>query len=516
MQPSPEAMAQMQLALAREEAREHQRRLMQGLGRPIISWADRNGYRCVCVGKEVHWSKTWQTFPDFLGDFIKRVMTPEWGGAEIKKPLAERHPLMQWYDKFCAFQRAQQRNDKGIYSAEPTGAVAAYLGLAYDLYLCAHNAELPELLLKRLRNPATFEGARYEARIIGSLARAGFTIELEDETDSKRSHCELTATHRQTGRKFSVECKAVSSSSSRAGTSSEPARIRSQLFKALSKQADHDRLIFIELNRAGIKPDDTDHAWVRDLDADLERAENEITIDGKPAPPAYVIVTNYGALHAIDDTKFAEAWLGLGFKISDFGNARPYRSILEIVDAQEKHKEMHWLKKALRRNDSFPNTFDDRLPEEMDIGDTPRLMIGSIYLIPDQDGKQIPGLLTEATVSESEKRVFGVYRTEEGRHLICANDLSEPELAAYRRSPNTFFGVIKEGPAKINEPMDAYEFFWGTYGETSKEKLIEFTKDWPDAAALHKLDQKRLAQVFCARYAEDMWWRKIQPLSQNQ
>jgi hypothetical protein len=76
-----------------------------------------------------------------------------------------------------------------------------------------------------LRNPQTFEGAIYEARVIGSLARAGFHIELEDETDSDRSHCELTATHKDTGRKFSVEAKAVTSVSSRSGASAEPPRI---------------------------------------------------------------------------------------------------------------------------------------------------------------------------------------------------------------------------------------------------------------------------------------------------
>ena len=109
-----------------------------------------------------------------------------------------------------------------LFQIEVTGAIRAYLGLAYDLYLCAHNAELPELLLKRLRNAQTFEGALYEARVIGSLAKAGFTIELEDETDSDRSHCELTATHKDTGRKFSVEAKAVTSSSARSGASTDP------------------------------------------------------------------------------------------------------------------------------------------------------------------------------------------------------------------------------------------------------------------------------------------------------
>ena len=52
-----------------------------------------------------------------------------------------------------------------------TGVVRAFVGLAYDLYLSAHNAELPALLLTRLRNAKTFEGALYEASVIGTFAK---------------------------------------------------------------------------------------------------------------------------------------------------------------------------------------------------------------------------------------------------------------------------------------------------------------------------------------------------------
>jgi hypothetical protein len=502
--PTPQMIAQMQLELARYEAREHQRRLMQGLGRPIISWEDANGVRFVAVGMTLHWSKGWQTFPDFLDDFIKTTLTPEWGNAELKKPLEQRHPLLRWYHQLCDFQRAQTKDANGVYQAEATGVVRAYLGLAYDLYLCAHNAELPDLLLKRLRNADTFEGALYEARIIGSLARAGFNIELEDESDSSRSHCELTATHKETGRKFSVECKAVSSGSSRAGTSAEPPRIRSQLYKALSKTADHERIVFIELNRAGTVAVGQTPDWLKDVDADLERAEKELTIEGKPAPPAYIFVTNNGALHALDSTAFAEVWLGCGFKIPDFASSKPC-SIIDLVDAREKHIELHWLRKALQAHHAIPNTFDDRLPEEIDDGAIPRLLIGSTYLIPTRDGREEPGVLVDASVLEPEKRACGTYRCADGRHVICANDLTDAELATYKRSPETFFGVIKDVSAQIHGPLDAYDFFWQSYGKATKEKLIEFTHQWPDAAMLRSLDQKRLSQVYCARMAENLW-----------
>jgi hypothetical protein len=500
--PSPDAVARMQLEYARREAREHQRRLMQGLGRPIISF-ENHGYRVVCVGKEVRWSKTWRTFPDFLFDYIKHVLTPEWGNAELKKPEVERHPLIRWYQKVCLFQQAQLARADGIYEAEMTGAVRAYLGLAYDLYLCAHNAELPEILLKRLRNPQTFEGALCEAHVVGSLARVGFRIELEDESDSSRSHCELTATHGDTRRKFSVEVKAVASTNLRAGASAESPKIRNLLYKALCKRADYERMIFIELNRAGTGLSGKVPDWARHVDAELEQAEKDLTVGGQPAPPAYVFVTNQGAVHALDSTTFLEVGLACGYKIPDFASRIPAPSILTLVDAREKHKELHWLRKAMQSHSAIPNTFDDRLPEERE--DIPRLLIGSTYLIPTEDGKAVPGLLTDATVVESERLVYGTYRREDGCHVICPSPLTDAELAAYKSSPNTFFGVLKKVSGDLQEPLDCYDFFWDVYARTSKEKLVDFTKDWPDAAALHQLDRHRLAQIYCVRMAEHMW-----------
>lgn len=49
-----------------------------------------------------------------------------------------------------------------VHTAPMTGAVAAYLHLAYDLYALDHNAELQEKLINRLRDINNFAGARYE------------------------------------------------------------------------------------------------------------------------------------------------------------------------------------------------------------------------------------------------------------------------------------------------------------------------------------------------------------------
>ena len=74
---------------ARADADRVQRERQQGLGKPIIS-ADFNGRRLVAVNNRLLHSKRWLTFHDFLCDYIKTAIGPEWGNAEIAKPLEQR------------------------------------------------------------------------------------------------------------------------------------------------------------------------------------------------------------------------------------------------------------------------------------------------------------------------------------------------------------------------------------------------------------------------------------------
>ena len=198
------------------------------------------GYRLVAVGSELHWSQSWR-FHDFLFAYIRRVFTPEWGDAELKKELAQRHPLMQWYQKLCDFQKLHTVQRNGIYTGEMTGSIKLYLELAYDLYLCAHNAKLVPLLVKRLKNPKTFEGALYETFVIGSFVRAGSKLRWNKRMTAPRRIANSSPRTMKSGRKFSVEAKAVTSESKRAGITSEPPRIREKIYKALAKKLPHER-----------------------------------------------------------------------------------------------------------------------------------------------------------------------------------------------------------------------------------------------------------------------------------
>ena len=318
---------------------------------------------------------------------------------------------------------------KYVDSGTMTGGMKAYLGLAYDLYLCAHNAQIPPLLIKRLKNPKTFEGALYETFVIGTFAKAGFAIEMEDEDNSDSAHGEFVATHVETGRKFCVEAKAFTSDSKRSGVTTEPPKVRDKLYAALAKDLLYDRIIFIELNRVqssveGAQVPD----WAPLIKAEMEDAEKTMTIRGAPTPPAYVFVTNRPLMYMLDETDFAEYAFVRGFKIPEFGGGFS-GTILDHVKARDRHIELHWLMKAMETHAHIPSTFDDRTPEQAFSfpGVPGRLQIGNKYLVTNAEGKLVEGILAEACVQRTKKRPYA--------HSISRTELQQwPSLSCPRRN----------------------------------------------------------------------------------
>ena len=125
--------------IERYQAQEQIREAQQGLGRPIVAFKG-DDKQHVAVANRVFWSKKWETFSDFLCDYIKQILDPKWGNAEIAKPLCERHPILQWYDAFCRYQNETITTPGIVSSARVTGVVACYLGLAYNLSLLDHTS----------------------------------------------------------------------------------------------------------------------------------------------------------------------------------------------------------------------------------------------------------------------------------------------------------------------------------------------------------------------------------------
>lgn len=473
------------------EAIQKQREQQQGLGKPIISTLFK-GYRIVAVGSRIYWSLNWKTFHDFLGDYIKFVVGSDWGNAEIKKPFEERHPIMQWYDIVCKYQKKYTDQKGGIYSAPMIGAADAYYSLSYNLYLLAHNVKIQTRLVERLKDKHDFNGAFYETYVAAAFIKAGFDLDFENEEDSSTSHCEFTATCKKTGNKYSVEAK-----SRRPGKDS--AIVSNQLYSALKKKANYTRVVFIDVNVPDNADDLQSISWLNEALNSLRAKEGSMTIDGLPAPPAYIFLTNQPYVYNLEKANFRRAVLSEGYKIPDFKMGAQFPNIRDALRAREKHADMEQLMTSIRTHYEIPATFDGEIPEFAFGESLPSLKVGHKYLVPTSDGREVVGELTTATVAEEEKLVYGAYRLEDGRSIIATCPLSDDELLAYKKHPDTFFGVYQPVGRKINDPMELFDFFYNSYCQTPKERLLEFMKDHPDYEKLKHESQEELAIIYCER-----------------
>lgn len=235
------------------ERDETERRQKFGEVRPEIA-IDYHGYKFVAVGSTLHYSKKWKFFPDFLLDYVPTVFGKEWGQAELAKPFEERHPVVQWRTKCLQFMRRQTPKAEGVYAAIPNGFAAAYLTFAYDLYVIQHNGRLDGNLLRRVKHPKQFQGARHELFAEATCFRAGFNIEHEDEKDRAKRHVEFVAMHKKSGQRVSVEAK----SKHRPGVLGRPGdpqtdnqvnlRFGRLINDAIAKKTSHPLVIFVDTN----------------------------------------------------------------------------------------------------------------------------------------------------------------------------------------------------------------------------------------------------------------------------
>ena len=478
--------------LERHKAWEMQRQKQQGFGRPIISM-EHKGYRFVAVGSRVHYGK-WKTFADFLHNYIKVTIGSDWGNSEIAKPLGERHPLMQWYDKVCHVQMAHAGRPGELFSTPVTGAVSAYNRLAYNLYLIAHNGkDIQTRLLARLRNKDNFQGAYYETQVAAWLIQAGFELDFEDEQDVSHSHCEFTATYVPNGEKYSVEAK---SRETRPGGSARTP-VGQQLRKALAKKADHKRLVFIDLNKA-LHSVEAGYRAMDRAESIIRQSEKSMEIDGSPAPSAYVCITNMNDQHALDDSTLATMVAFIGFKLPDFMGE--YESLREAARARERHLPMFRFLKSLEDHKEIPQTFGGELPSEVfSTEKMPRLKVGRLYLVPGPDGQEVPAELMQAVVMD--KKAHAIMRDPKtGKNWIGTFEMTAEELADYERHPDTYFGVYQRQGRRAETAMDMYDFFAEAYENTPKDELIAQLPNYPDQEELKHLSQRELVEIVAERY----------------
>ena len=74
-----------------------------------------NGWRFVATGKKVHYAKNWKIFTDFLGAYLAGCLGKKWCDRQVKLPVEQQHPIVQWHSYIAYSQQGLKPNDRGLY-----------------------------------------------------------------------------------------------------------------------------------------------------------------------------------------------------------------------------------------------------------------------------------------------------------------------------------------------------------------------------------------------------------------
>lgn len=308
--PPPEVIKKARRLL--QQKMEANRRWVERYGnvpQPITT--ENFGKRLIAVRNTIYALETREYFGDFLRDYVLIVFGEEWWKVEMAKAELERHPVAQWLVDSTRYMSTQPLQRDGSRRGVPSGAVAAFMAFAYDLYVVSNVDGLDDLLLDRLKTTGLFQGARHELFAEATCIRAGFTIEREDERDGSRRHAEFTALHKATGQRVSVEAK----SKHRPGRMGQPGqpephdRIRLRfgglINDAVRKNPPHPLVIFLDTNlpfRAAdrLLAPQSGNAPSRLLNRLLDQVKKE---HGYKDPYSMIVFTNHPHLYAAKDEK---------------------------------------------------------------------------------------------------------------------------------------------------------------------------------------------------------------------
>ena len=487
-------------------AREAMREADQGFGKPIIS-TNFKGHKIVGVGNTVHFSKNSNTFPDFLGEYIKKTLGYDWGNEQIKKPFDDKNPIMQWYQLLCEFQAKQNRNAQGLYGADLNGLLVCYYGVAYGLYLLDHNIKLQSAFIERLKNRDLFQGAYFELVVVSCLIRAGLEVTLEDESDLNSKHCEYVARSPETGIEYYVEVKARSipgmlGKSPRLkikGQKNPTSKITTHLRLALKKPAAGKRIIFIDLNK---EPDEIGQApdWYQEARKKLLQSE----ASRKGDQEAYVFITNFCFHQRLYD--FSPITIvPFGYAIPDFFHHLE-TSLPDWYRGKQNHSDLYKLIDAIRKYPQLPKDFDETNEKDSKgVFSENFIHIGEKYKFEDDGtGNAVIGEVSDITVSENEKKLFTAVNTLEGKALILQRILTDEELEGFSKYGYAFFGNPQKDRGKDKDIFEFYEWLVDCYKNTERDKLLELIKSHPNFDEIRDKSDFDIVLDLCAGYAHSV------------
>lgn len=444
--------AEVRHALSKREATELLRKREQGHGRPIVSFTH-NRHRFIAVGKRMAVSNKWQYFNQFLLDNMKDVMGRQWGADGLR--VMPDHPLFRWLERLT-----QTIKKAGPNAALPmVGFMSALVRFCYALYLIEHNDKPPKSLLKRLKNPVEFAPACYEAIVASAFAIAGAKIDGAEDGKGGGSKPEFIATF-ESGERYAVEAKRRQGWKNAFDLADErfvmelKAWLRGKLHAASRKKLSNP-VYWFELGiAASLSSQDVER--LRDVVADGILEAEDLTVEGGPAQPAYVFVTNNSDFANDDALTSSFFCLFQGFRMEDFRE-----SLVDVETAMEwhdRHRPIRRVLECMEEVQQVPSTFDG-VPSELldDLGQPMRLpQIGDPWEFQRNDGTNATGTIT-AVAGFDEHVHLAIFDTERSKSFIVKAPLSKQEARAVERLGNAIFGT-PQGPRETSsDPLRLYD-----------------------------------------------------------
>ena len=169
-------------------------------------------YRVRAIRNRIYHRPVAETFHEFLVRMLVKELGVGWFAGQRKRPVTERHVLCRWIEEWESVRTSPPMADAvvaqdGSIGISPSGSVQALVSVAYDVAaVIAASPVRPSRTISRLKDRATFQGARYELAVARIFATAGYELEWSEREQSLR-HPEFVARCTNDGFAISVEAK---------------------------------------------------------------------------------------------------------------------------------------------------------------------------------------------------------------------------------------------------------------------------------------------------------------------
>lgn len=494
--------------LRAHRAAENVRQQQQGYGKPIISMVD-HGYRIVAVGNTVFWGQKWLVFPDFLFYFLKKTLRFEWGSRAQKEKSP--HPVFRWLEKANDYAAKQGTGQGRVKSGPLIGFLSATLHLSYALYLIAHNDEIPKRLLLRLRDPATFMPAYYEALVGAAFAVAGFEIANAETKATSTPTPEFRARSKTSGKVYEVEAKRKDRWTAPTGDVNSHSfkdelerYVRNQIYSA-SKKKLQNPIFWLELSIPTLSTEADSRAVAAHAKSIIREAE-KMKIEGEPLPHAFVVVTNHTFLSNEDIAGEPSFALLETIHIPDY----PFGRTMEIEDALEsydKHRDIVWMMKAWHLARTIPTTFDGTAPELLSSDGQPQktVQIGDTLVVRDKDGNGVTVRIEDIS-SMGDKAIAAVRDVATNSRWLQEFPLTEGETQAAARFTDAIFGKDNASRSmRDSDLFDLYDWFLKQYADTKPEQLFKLIREDAGLRQFEGLSPAEARMRLAREYTKRMW-----------